>query len=138
MPNPYRARVDMRRFLNFPGFHDGAYVIAYVEDTSSREITKDHDVLGPEGRRYVNPWPRIILEIADCSNRTNLEFELDTELRAENSLHKIDTLLAALTEFRAGLVDEARLYRERESEVERLNRLASTRRQSRRGQRLKS
>jgi len=94
MPNPYKARVDVRRFLNLPGFHGGAYVVAYVEDTSGRAL---------------NPHPRIILEIADCSNRINLEFELDSELDVENSLHKVDTLVAALTEFRAGLIEEARL-----------------------------
>ncbi len=121
MPNPYKVRVDVRRFLNFPGFHGGAYVVVYVEDTSKREITK-RDAFGYEGGRYVNPQPRIILEIADCSNRINLEFELDSELDVENSLHKVDTLTAALAEVRAGLVEEARLYREREPEVERLNR----------------
>jgi hypothetical protein len=66
MPNPYKARVDMRRFLNLPGFHGGAHILAYVEDTSDREITK-RDLFGYEGSRYVNP--RIILEIADCSER---------------------------------------------------------------------
>jgi hypothetical protein len=120
MPNPYKARVDVRRFLNFPGFHGCAYVVAYVEDTSVREITK-RDSFGYEGSRYINPQPRIILEIADCSERINLEFELDSELDVENSLHKIDVLVAALAEFRTGLLEEARLYREREPEVERLN-----------------
>jgi hypothetical protein len=123
MPNPYRARVDVRRFLNLPGFHGGAYVVAYVEDTSGRELTK-RDPFGYEGNRYVNPQPRIILEIADCSERINLEFELDSELDVENSLHKVDTLADALAEFRAGLLEEARLYRVREPEVERLNRNA--------------
>jgi hypothetical protein len=61
-------------------------------------------------------------EIADCSNRINLEFALDSELDVENSLHKVDTLTAALAEFRTGLVEEARLYRERQPDVERLNR----------------
>lgn len=116
MPNPYKARVDVRRFLNLPGFHGGAYVVAYVEDTSDREITK-RDPFGYEGSRYVNPQPRIILEIADCSERISLEFELDSELDVENSLHKVDVLVDALTEFRAGLVEEGRLYREREPEV---------------------
>lgn len=121
MPNPYRARVDVRRFLNLPGFHGGAYVVAYVEDTSGREITK-RDPFGYEGSRFVNPQPRIILEIADCSNRINLEFEIDSEFDVENSLHKIDVLAAALEEFRAGLVEEAHLYRKRGPEVERRNR----------------
>ncbi len=31
---PYRARVNERWFLNLPGFHGGAYVVAYVEDTT--------------------------------------------------------------------------------------------------------
>lgn len=123
MPNPYKARVDVRRFLNLPGFHGGAYVVAYIEDTSSRELTK-RDPFGYEGNRCVNPQPRIILEIADCSERINLEFEIDSALDVENSLHKVDVLVAALAEFRAGLVEEARLYREREAEVERLNRSA--------------
>ena len=120
MPNPYKARVDVRRFLNLPGFHGGAYVVAYVENTSGREITK-RDPFGYESGRYVNPQPRIILEIADCSNRINLEFDIDSELDVENSLHKLDTLAAALGDFRAGLIEEAHLYHEREPEVGRLN-----------------
>ena len=35
---PYRARVSERWFLNLPGFHGGAYVIAYVEDTRERGL----------------------------------------------------------------------------------------------------
>jgi hypothetical protein len=121
MPNPYKARVDVRRFLNLPGFHGGAYVVAYVENTSDREITR-RDLFGYESSRYVNPQPRIILEIADCSERISLEFELHSELNVENSLHKIDVLLGALADFRAGLVEEARVYREREPTVDALNR----------------
>lgn len=131
MPNPYKARVDVRRFLNLPGFHGGAFVVAYVEDTDSREITM-RDAFGYEGSRYVNPQPRIILEVADCSSRINLEFELDSELDVENSLHKVDVLVDALSEFRAGLIEEARLYREREPEVARLNRNAPRSKRARR------
>ena len=129
MPNPYKARVDVRRFRNLPGFHGGAYVVAYVEDTSARVLTK-RDSFGYEGSRYVNPRPRIILEIADCSQRINLEFEVDSELDVENSLNKIDVLAAALAEFRDGLVEEARLYRAREPEVGTLNRSELKRKRS--------
>lgn len=108
--------------------------MAYVEDTSEREITK-RDPFGYEGGRYVNPQPRIILEIADCSNRIKLEFDIDSELDVENSLHKVDILTAALAEYRTGLVEEARLYRDREPEVERLNRSVP---QPRRRRRLRS
>jgi hypothetical protein len=115
----------VRRFLNLAGFRGGAYVVAYVEDTSEREITK-RDAFGDEGSRYVNPQPRINLEIADCSNRIDLEFEVDSDLDVENSLHKVDALVDALTEFRSGLLEEARLCREREPQVEALNRKVSS------------
>jgi hypothetical protein len=84
--------------------------------------SRKRDPFGYEGSRYVNPQPRIILEIADCSNRINLEFELDSELDVENSLHKADVLATPLAKFRTGLVGGARLCREDEPEVERLNR----------------
>ena len=101
----------MRRFLNFPGFHDGAYIVAYVEDTRPRRISP------PRSPRAFStdpiPHARTILEIADCSNRINLDFSLHRELHVLNSLHKVDCLLTALTEFRQGLVEEAALYEQR-------------------------
>jgi hypothetical protein len=129
MPNPYKARVDVRRFLNLPGFHGGAYVVAYVEDTSPRKIAK-RDLFGNTSSRYVNPRPRVILEIADCSERVNLEFEIDSDLNTENSLHKLDSLIEALNELRSGLLEEADLYRERDPEVKRLNRTSGRRRRA--------
>jgi hypothetical protein len=121
MPSPYRARVDARRFLNLPGFHGGAYIVAYVEDTSQREVESRCGWRDDEEYR-VNPEPRIILEIADCSSRINLELELGSDLHVdENSLHKVDTLLSVLAELRDGLVEEAGLYRERQVEVDALN-----------------
>jgi hypothetical protein len=59
MPIPYRARLDERAFLNYPGFHRGR-VHAYVEDTSGREREEP-----PWGGGCVPPTPRTILEIAD-------------------------------------------------------------------------
>jgi len=108
--NPYKDRVNTRTFLNLPGFHDGAYVMAYVEDTSER---------GLENERYgkkekYNPRPRMILEIADCSDRIELEFDVHSDLQQLNSLHKIDTLIAALQDFRGGLIAEGEQYDRRE------------------------
>ena len=40
---PYRARVNERWFLNLPGFHGGAYIVAYVEDTSERGLERTHE-----------------------------------------------------------------------------------------------
>lgn len=90
-----RARVDERVRLNRPGYYGGAYVRVLVEDTSDRR--------GPA-------HPRIRLRIADCTNTINLEFSLESRGHRANSLHKIDTLLAALQRFRDGLAAEAALY----------------------------
>lgn len=83
MPEPYKARVDVRRFLNYPGFHDGAYIVAYVEDTRPRRIKP------PRNPRAfaADPVPRArtILEIADCGERINLEFPLYSELQVRSS-----------------------------------------------------
>jgi hypothetical protein len=113
MRNPYRARVDERHFLNLPGFHGGAYVRAYVEDTSECPIKRDRG----SGRPY-NTDPRLILEMADCERRIALEFELYNSVRRMNSFHKIDTLIAALVAFRDGMAAEAELYRARDAEID--------------------
>src|SRR5207302_366002 len=114
---PYRARVDERWFLNLPGFHGGAYVVAYVEDTSD---------CGPRRGQYCdddcprcphNFEPRMILEIADCEDRINLEFDVDSEAARANSLHKLDTLIAALRIFRSGVEAEFEHYDRREREL---------------------
>ncbi len=98
------ARVNERTLLNRPGYYAGAYVRIYVEDTSGR-------------RRLCKrpPEPRVRLQIADCTNVINLEFSLTSPGRRENSLFKINTLIAALHRFRDGLDDEADLYEQRDS-----------------------
>ena len=60
------------------------------------------------------------LEITDCYKRVNLEFELDPEGERANSLHKLDTLIAALRVFRKGLEEEFAEYDRRERELEEL------------------
>jgi hypothetical protein len=116
---PYRARVNERVFLNLPGFHGGAYVYAYVEDTSERGLARDDGCDDPLCRDCpYNPEPRMILEMADCNRRIQLEFDIETEAERANSLHKIDTLLAALRVFRQGLVDEFEPYDRRERDLE--------------------
>jgi hypothetical protein len=95
------VRVDERTLLNRPAFDGGAYVRVFVEDTSNRKL-----------RRL--PSPRLKLRIADCINHINLEFSVDDAELRENSLHKIDTLIAALERFRAGLAAESELRALRE------------------------
>ena len=117
---PYRARVNERWFLNLPGFHGGAYVVAYVEDTRG---------CGPRSDPYCddgcsccpsNFEPRMILEIADCERRVNLWFDVDSESARANSLHKLDTLISALRVFRSGVEAEFAEYERRERELEEL------------------
>jgi hypothetical protein len=114
---PYRARVNERWFLNLPGFHDGAYVVAYVEDTS--ECGPRHDPYCDDDCTCcpANFEPRTILEIADCSRRVNLEFDVDSDEALANSLYKLDTLIATLRVFRAGIAEEFEQYQRREREL---------------------
>ena len=97
------ARVDERIVLNLPDFDGGAHVRAVVEDTSAQRV-----------RRRRIPSPRLKLRITDCAGAIHLEFSVDSAAERENSLHKIDTLIASLERFRAGLEAEAALRVERE------------------------
>jgi len=97
------ARVDEETLLNLPEFNGGAHVRVFVEDTSAHHV-----------RRRRLPSPRLKLRIADCENEIQLEFSVNSADERENSLHKIDTLIAALERFRSGLQAEAALRIERE------------------------
>ena len=97
------ARVDERTRLNRPEFDGGAHVRAFVEDTSQRRA-----------RRRRAPSPRLKLRIADCTNEIHLEFSVDSAAARENSLYKIETLIAALDRFRRALAAEAELRVRRE------------------------
>jgi hypothetical protein len=120
MPIPYRARVDERRFLNLPGFHGGAYVVAYVEDTSDRHPYRWRGCEDDCPDCPHNFEPRMILEIADCNDRVELVLDLETEAERANSLHKLDTLIAALRVLQTGFVQEFAEYDRREQELEEL------------------
>ena len=114
---PYRARVNERTLLNLPGFHDAAYVYVYVEDTSERGLGR-HASCSDRCKRC--PWnftPRVVLEIADCSRRIELQFDVDTDEGRINSLHKLDTLVSALRSFREALVAEFEPYDRRAAEL---------------------
>ena len=119
MGTPYRARVNERTLLNLPGFHGGAFVYVFVEDTSERELwrcrCKDECNHHPD-----NFEPHMILEIADCDRRVALSFDIDSSDGRDNSLHKLDTLVAALNLFRNALVAEFAPYDAREHELDAL------------------
>ena len=64
--------------------------------------------------------PDVELEIADCNKRVKLEFDFDSEEGRRNSLHKLDTLIAALRVLRTGLEQEQAEYVRRERELKEL------------------
>ena len=98
-PRTPAARVDEYARLNQPGLYGDAFVRVFVEDTARRR--RDCD-------------PRLVLQIADCTNTINLEFSLKTARLRANSLFKVDTLLSVLNRFRDGLAAEAELAEQRE------------------------
>jgi hypothetical protein len=114
-------RVAERVFLNQPGFHGGAYVLAFVEDTSERHPELPEWCDETCGTDCIeNFGPKIQLEIADCDDRIQLEFDIRSEHERANSLHKLDTLIAALRVFRKGLEEEFAEYDRREQELKEL------------------
>jgi hypothetical protein len=90
----------------------------YVEDTYERDA--DEDSCGdPECTECpYNFEPRMIVELSSGSQYVRFGFGLDSEAWRANSLHKIDTLLAALQVFRKGLVDEFEQYDRRQRELD--------------------
>jgi hypothetical protein len=60
------------------------------------------------------PSPRLKLRVTDCTNEIQLEFSVDSAAARENSLYKIETLIAALDRFRRALAAEAELRATRE------------------------
>jgi hypothetical protein len=120
MGMPYRARINERTLLNLPGFHGGAFVYVYVEDTSERQLQRDPYCEPDCNCCPANFEPKVALEIADCSRTVRLEFDVDTERGRENSLHKLDTLEIATRVFRDALVAEFEPYDRREQVLESL------------------
>ena len=114
---PYRARVNERTLLNLPGFHGGAYVYVYVEDTSDRGLLRDPFCEPDCTCCPQNFEPRMSFEIADCSRYVSLQFDVDSVEACANSIHKLDTLAAALGAFRAALEREFEPYQARERQL---------------------
>ena len=120
MGMPYRARINERTLLNLPGFHGGAFVYVYVEDTSERDVRRDPYCEDDCTCCPKNFEPRMVLEIADCHDTIVLEFDLETPEWRENSLHKLDTLEIAIPVFRDAFVAEFEPYDRREAVLESL------------------
>lgn len=93
-------RLHVRRFLNAPRHHGGAYVILSVSDTEG------------ESGSYVESNVRF--EIADCARNVQLEFPLHDAGARRNSLRKARLLSSVLQDFELALSDEAKVAAARE------------------------
>lgn len=93
------SRYYVRKFLNRPGHHGGAYVLVEVEDTSK---STDHDDLA-----------FIEFEISDCFRRVGLDFPLHTAAERRNSLVKARLLADVTARFLEALEVEAELAAQR-------------------------
>ena len=82
-----------RHFLNRPGMHSHAHVIAST-DTIYEDTRYNHDAS---------------FDIADCSRTINLYFDMDDEKCRKNSMHKLDTLIKDLSDFRDALAKQCEL-----------------------------
>ena len=79
MAIPYGARVSERWFLNNPGFLGGAYVLAFLEDTSGQR-PRPEEWCSEDCRECPHNFePDHMLEISDCYGRIQLDIDFDTE-----------------------------------------------------------
>ena len=110
MLKKYKARLNRREFVNYPGYYSAGYILAYVEDTTDRSIGEDFS--------YDDITPRILLEVGDCANVAKFELDMNSENERANTLHKIDTMIDVLTEMREAVAAEVELVAEREPRIE--------------------
>lgn len=88
-----RAIHGGRALLNLPGHHSTAAIVAEIEDTSARRVENTE-------------FPDTTCKITDCEGSISLDMNYATANQVENSVHKIDTLVETLIEFRRGLILE--------------------------------
>lgn len=106
-----KSRLSVRRFLNLPGHHGGAYVLIFVEDTDT-----DEHFLRQEEKNYLTT-PEIVVELKDCDRAINFSFELESVAKRENALFKVNTLIYAFLGLRKALKAEIALAERREREL---------------------
>lgn len=103
-----------RALLNRPGFQSTAAIVAEIEDTSAWKPGKDSE---GDTLTHWNPAPSINLQISDCSRVISFDFDMETRSGRLNGLHKIDTMIRLLAEFRSGLYAENERYAQRQEHI---------------------
>jgi len=98
---------NKREFINKPGHHSMAHIIASI-------VKSNH---GNENIEEGDSWVEIDLSLADCSRTINLSIDYGNKEERDNSLYKVDVLINTLTDFRSALEKElkyqARMERRR-------------------------
>jgi hypothetical protein len=115
---PYRARVDERWYLDLPGVSSTeAYVFAFVEDTSGSDLRSDPSCDDTCSCCPDNFEPRIRLELGDRRGSFALKLYVEQPWRGQ-SLHALDTLIAALQTTRTALLGEGDEFDRRQRMLE--------------------
>lgn len=119
-----------RALLNLSPHQTTAAIVAEVEDTREwkagevrgRPIGTDAD--GEEVTKLSDlRWelaPESTLQIANCDRSITFEIDWQTEGERANTLHKLDTMIEVLSDFREAVADEQRLYVERMASAEKV------------------
>ena len=101
-----RYHLKVRRFLNRPGHHRGAYIVARVPDVDSCRA-----------RGCLHTWCYdAVLDIADCSRVVQLDFDMETAVQRRNAIAKANLLVDVITQFRDALVVSAEQVARRQRE----------------------
>jgi hypothetical protein len=122
---PYRARVDERWYLDLPGVSSTeAYVFAFVEDTSESDLRSDPSCDDTCSCCPDNFEPRVRFELGNGRGRFSLRLFVEEPWRGQ-SLHALDTVIAALQATRQAVVAEGEEFDRRERLLEELRNVGS-------------
>lgn len=108
MENKNKVIFSKREFLNLPGHHSMANIVASITNEREENIEK--------GERWID----IHLGIADCNRTISLAIDYYSKEDRDNALHKVDTLINTLTEFREALEKELKYQNRLERRRKRL------------------
>ena len=104
---------ERKEFLNLPGHNGMANVVASIVASSHWKEDTDDD--GKPLYRSVD----YKLDFADCDRRVSMDIDDYDEYARENAIHKVDTLIEVLIEFRSALKKELKYQHRLEKRRER-------------------
>lgn len=111
MPAKKKKLYGGRSLLNLPGHESTAAIVAEIENTSTWKAGKGHN-----GKDLKHTWeaePSMMLQFANCDRSISFSTSIADKDEYSNTLHKIDTMIDLLVEFRSGIIVEYERYNER-------------------------